>query len=109
MVKFLPRKKLLKFKLDEMIIKKPKRWDGKWRVVIFDIPEKFRLGRDYLRNKLKELGFYQMQKSAWVHPYPCGDEVDFIKELYEVRPFVRVITADSIDIKHDLVKYFNSS
>ncbi len=101
------RHKLLKFKLDEMRIKKPAKWDRKWRIVIFDIPEKYKLGRDYLRSKLKELGFYQFQKSVWVCPYPCEDEIDFIKEIYEVRPFVRIATADLIDIQQDLLKHFN--
>ena len=35
-------KKALKFKLDEMEIKKPAKWDGEWRIVIFDIPERFK-------------------------------------------------------------------
>ena len=34
------RKKALSFKIDEIKIKKPERWDGKWRIVVFDIPEK---------------------------------------------------------------------
>lgn len=46
-----------------------KRWDRKWRVVIFDIEEATRLARDQLRDKLKELGFGMMQKSVWLTPH----------------------------------------
>jgi len=101
------RNKLLKYKLEEMAIERPRKWDRKWRVVIFDIPEKFKLGRDYLRAKLKELGFYQLQKSVWVCPYPCEDEIDFIKEVYEIRPFVRILIVETVDMQQDLIKHFN--
>ncbi len=98
--------KLLKYKLENLQIKKPRRWDRKWRVVIFDVPEKFKLAREYLRSKLKDLRFYRIQKSAWAHPYPCEDEIDFIKELYEIRPFVRILTVESIDNNSDLKRHF---
>jgi DNA-binding transcriptional regulator PaaX len=38
------------------------KWDEKWRIVAFDIPEKFKTGRDALRRKLKEVGFHELQK-----------------------------------------------
>src|SRR3989344_4593151 len=59
-------------------IKKPARWDKLWRLVIFDIPEEERTGRMALAAKLKELGFYPLQKSVFIHPYECKDEIDFI-------------------------------
>lgn len=93
--------------LDDMEIEKPAHWDKKWRVVIFDIPDKFkRRARDALREKLKKLGFCQLQKSVWVIPYPCQKEIQLLCELFNITPFVNIITAESIynDIK--LRKYF---
>ncbi len=87
----------LKYKLEDMEIKEPKKWDGKWQIVIFDIPEEKKSARDILRDKLKELGFVKLQKSVFVYPYPCRDEIDFIKEIYEVSPYVQLITAESFD------------
>ena len=101
------KKRVLKYKLKELSIKKPKRWDGNFRLVIFDIPDKKRLARDVLRMKLKELGFYQFQESVFVYPYECKDEIDFIKELYEISPFVKYIVAENIDDSENLLKYFN--
>ncbi len=72
-----------------MQIKKSAIWDRKWRVVFFDIPEKKRKARDALRNKLRELGFRELQKSVFVHPYSCQSEIDFIVEFFEIRPYVR--------------------
>jgi CRISPR-associated endonuclease Cas2 len=98
---------LLKYKLDELRIKKPKQWDKKWRIVIFDIPEKKKLARNVLREKLKELGFYRLQKSVFVYPYDCEREIELIKRVYEVGPFVRFIVADSIDNQARLVAKFS--
>lgn len=92
---------------DDMKIDKQKVWDKKWRIVIFDIPEKRgRRGRDAIRAKLQSLGFYQMQKSVWAYPYPCEKEVQLICEIYEINPFVNIITADKMHNDDNLRKYF---
>lgn len=83
------KEKILEFKINEMKIKKPSHWDGKWRVVFFDIPEKRRRTRDMIRCKLKELEFYEYQKSVFIHPFPCLDEINFLIEFFDARNFVR--------------------
>lgn len=80
--------------------------DGKWRIVVFDIPEKKRHGRDALREKLCELGFYELQKSVLVFPYPCQDELDFLIEYFGLRRYVRVGILETIDNELHLKKYF---
>lgn len=99
-------KKALTYKIDEMKIKKPKVWDKKWKIVLFDIPEKKRKIRDALRDHLKNLGFYEFQKSVFAHPYDCKDEIDYIIEFYNIRKFVRFIVADSLDNELHLKKHF---
>lgn len=83
------KQKILEFNIDKLCVKEPATWDGQWRIVFFDIPEKRRKVRDALRNKLKDLGFYELQKSVFVHPFSCRDEIDFIVEFFNIRPFVR--------------------
>jgi len=78
----------LHFNIEEMKIKKQDAWDGKWRVVLYDVPEKRKKAREALRKKLKELGFYEFQKSIFLHPFPCREEIDFIVEFFEVRSCV---------------------
>lgn len=68
--------------IDEMNIQKPASWDQKWRVIIFDVPHKHRIKREALRGKLKELGFAQLQKSVWVHPYECKAEIKILKDFF---------------------------
>lgn len=83
------KNKALEYNIDDIKIKIPSQWDKKWRVVLFDIPEKQRGARDALRTKLKELGFYEMQKSVFVFPFECRNEIDFVIEFFDIRPFVR--------------------
>jgi len=84
-----------------------KTWDKKWRVVFFDIPEKFRWGRDAIRRKLKELGFYELQKSVFVFPYECEDEIDFIIEFYGTRKYIRYGVFNYIDNDLELKRHFD--
>ena len=100
-------KKLRAFDIELMEIKKPKRWDGKWRFVIFDIPIRFNKGRDALRFHLIDLGFYQFQKSAWVYPYPCEDEIIFIADFFRVGKYVEVLTVENVLQEYKLKKYFD--
>lgn len=56
-----------------------RRWDGKWRVVAFDISERQRGLRDKIRSELKETGFVCVQQSMWVYPFPCEEFVVMLK------------------------------
>ncbi len=95
------------FDIDLMEIKKQKSWDGKWRLVMFDIPMRFTKGREALRFHLKKLGFFQFQKSAWVFPYPCEDEIIFIANFFGVGKCVEILTIESILKDTKLKKYFS--
>ncbi len=99
-------KRVLQYKFEEMKIKIPSRWDGLWRIVVFDIPNKQKQARETLRAKLKNLGFYKLQESIFVHPYDCKDEIDFVKEIYNIRPFVKFIVAKEVDDDFKLRKLF---
>lgn len=91
------KEKIKKFIYDELKISKPAKWDNKWRLVIFDIPETKRKARGALRNKLVDLDFYQCQKSAWIHPFNCLEEIEFIKDVLNIKPFVKIFVAEEMD------------
>lgn len=58
------------------------KWDGIWRVVIFDIPEQKRIVRDMFRRKLKHWGFKPWQQSVWVTKQDVTERLRYnIKEL----------------------------
>ena len=91
------KKKILRFDIDNLQIKEPDIWDGKWRVVLFDVPETKKLAREVLRRKLKELRFYQFQKSAFIYPFECRDVIDFIRATYEIGDFVKYIETKDLE------------
>ena len=101
------RERVLTFDDTKMRIEKPVRWDGKWHVVLFDIPEKHKRAREALRFKLRELGFHQWQKSVFVHPYPCREQVDFISAFFNVRTYVRCAVMYDITNEAELCLCFN--
>jgi len=84
-------------------------WDGKWRLVIFDIHNKRKDARDALRTLLKRIGFYQLQKSVWVTPWPCHDHLAAIREMYLIPRYVQVVEAAKLECEDDLLAKFNLS
>jgi CRISPR-associated endonuclease Cas2 len=101
------KKRILHFDLDKIVIKRPMKWDGYWRIVLFDIPERKKQAREALRSKLKQLGFHQLQKSCFIHPFDCKSEIDYISELFEVAPYVNFIVAKEIEGTSQLQKIFH--
>lgn len=83
--------------LETLEIKSPAKWDKKWRVVIFDIPEKFKKARYALWSQLRNLGFYPLQRSVWVHPFPCEHEIKFLCDIFNIHPFVEVFTTSDLN------------
>lgn len=63
----------------EYRIPEPAFWDGKWRIVMFDIREKRRAARSRLRLLLSGAGFLRLQDSVWVYPYPCDEFIGLIR------------------------------
>lgn len=108
-VKLTKKGKLLfnKIQLEKIEIPKPPRWDGKWRILVFDIPENsHKYAREILREKIKEWGFYQLQKSVWACPWPCEKEIQLVSELYEVGAYIDIIVAQKIVDDERLRKHF---
>ena len=100
-------KKILKYKLEEMKILRPKKWDGKWRIIIFDIPEKFKKARNALSKKISDMEIYPLQKSVFVCPFSCRDEIDFIGEFFNVRKYIYYIEADKVGKDKTLRDFYN--
>ncbi|MBU3925990.1 CRISPR-associated endonuclease Cas2 [Patescibacteria group bacterium] len=90
-------KELLKYQLQELVVKKPKKWDEKWRVIIFDIKEKRRKTRDELRRELNNLGFIKLQNSVWVYPYECEEIIIMLKAYYLIGKDVLYMTVEKIE------------
>ncbi len=96
----------LRFNFDDLKIAKPEKWDGKWRLVIFDFPQKYTKEREAFRSKLKIMGFQQLQKSVWIFPYPCRQEIEFTAEFLRVGRHVRIVEAINFDGSDEIKDFF---
>ncbi len=91
---------------EEARLSSQEKWDGKWRFVLFDIPVNHTRARDALRWRLRALGFFQYQKSVWVYPYPCKDEILFVADHFGIGRFVEILDATGLSDDTVLKKHF---
>lgn len=96
-----------KMNLDQLHIPEPKKWDGLWRIVFYDIPEQHKTGRDALTAKLRQLGFFQLQRSVWIHPLPCREVIEKVTTTYAIEKYVSYIETPQLDNQSVLVERFN--
>ncbi len=81
-------------------------WDGKWRIMIWDIPESSRRHRDMIRAFVKDKGFYQVQKSVFVTPYELpASAINYLKES-GLNRFIRFMRVDKMDDDQSLIQHF---
>lgn len=78
-----------------------KGWDGKWKIVIFDIPEKQKYMRNIFRGFLKRKGFIRLQNSVFVSPYMNYEILDFVRRELKISRYVNFLEAKSADIEDD--------
>lgn len=84
----------------------PRKWDGLWRIVIFDVWESRRNVRDALRVRLKSTGFIQLQHSVWVYPYPCEEFIVYARIELKLGPSLVYIVANEIENDKKLRVHF---
>lgn len=85
--------------------KKP-RWDGRWRVLVFDVPEYRKTIRDKIRRTLIDIGFERLQDSVWIYPYDCEDLMLLLKAELRIGKDVRYMIVDELEGDTDLRKVF---
>ena len=76
---------------------KKEKWDGKWRMVAFDIPDECRKGRNALRYRLRMAGFYELQESLFLYPYDCQEEIRNLVDLFNLKKYVCFAIISNID------------
>lgn len=71
--------------------------DDKWRLVIFDIPNKKSSKRIAFTEKLKNMGFIMIQKSVWASPYNCYREIMILRKFYEIEKYVTYLEGVNVE------------
>jgi len=95
--------------IDALAISTPRKWDRKWRMVMFDIPTEKNLARQQLLSKLKEMNFYMLQRSTWIHPFDCEIEVGVLLSELDLEKYVSYLVVDSGNFEDHAKKHFVKS
>lgn len=98
--------KFERYQILNPVISKPSKWDGKWRVVIFDVPNKNKTRRDGFRRKIVELGFEKVQESVYVYPFECALAVSNLAELYMISNNVLIMISEVIQGEANIIEKF---
>jgi len=85
---------------------RPKHWDGRWRIVIFDVPEKRKTQRDHIRYLLRRLGFLRLQHSVWIYPYDSEEIIALLKSDLKIGKELLYLIADAVEYDRPLRERF---
>ena len=91
----------------DLVNNKPKKWDGRYRLVIFDIPEKRKKVREHLRFEMQEIGFLRIQDSVWIYPYDCEEFIALLKADMHIGKDVLYAVIEEIENDARIRKHFN--
>jgi len=90
-------------------IPQPKKWDKKWRVLVFDIKEKRKPLREKVRRTLSAIGFVRLQDSVWIYPYDCEDFITLLKVDFKIGKDLLYMVVDMIENDKKIRKAFGVS
>jgi hypothetical protein len=85
------------FEKHDFKLKIPKKWDGRWRVIIFDIKESKKGIREKLRLTLSQIGFIKLQNSVWIYPYDCEDLISLLKTDFMIGEEVLYMIVEKLE------------
>lgn len=72
------------------------KWDGKWRILSYEIPEKKRELRDKLRRHVSGWGLGPWHRSFWVTPHPIIDDLRRLVSGREEEKYVQAFESDHV-------------
>jgi len=98
---------LRRWEMSDYKFNKPRKWDGKWRMIIFDIPEKKRKIRKQISELFTQASLYRLQDSVWVYPYDCEDIIGLLKTDFGIGKDLLYIIANEIENDRNIRAEFN--
>ncbi|MBI2613044.1 hypothetical protein HYW59_04555 [Candidatus Kaiserbacteria bacterium] len=106
----LGRKKALDARARRLLavpVERPKAWDHKWRLILFDIAAGEKHKRNAFRTFIKKIGAAMLQKSVWIHPFDCTEQIAILREFFNLSPDeLQLVVAESIEYDRELRKHF---
>jgi len=98
--------RMLQMETEKVAIAKKRRWDRRWRVVTFDIPERRKSVRVSLRRFMQEYGFVRLQDSVWIYPYDCEDLIALAKANFRIGADVLYMIVERLENDKHLREHF---
>lgn len=99
------KSKFLKLRLEELSLR-GSRWDGKWRLVIYDISKLKRIKQENFRRTLKQINFLLLQKSVYLTPYKCKEEIEYLREYFNLSEEVIYLEVNKLENEQYYKDYF---
>lgn len=99
--------RMLQMETEKVKIAKKRRWDRRWRVVIFDIPERRKSTRVSIRRFMQEYGFVRLQDSVWIYPYDCEDLIALAKASLRIGADVLYMIVERLERDKHLREHFD--
>lgn len=98
--------RMLQLETEKTAMAKRRKWDRRWRVVIFDIPERRRSTRVRIRRFMEEYGFVRLQDSVWIYPYDCEDLIALAKANLRIGADVLYMIVERLEHDKHLREHF---
>ena len=100
-------KRVLHMEMERVAVKKKRKWDSRWRVVIFDVPEKRKSVRAILRRFMGQYGFVRLQDSVWIYPHDCEDLIALAKANFRIGADVLYMIVERLEHDKHLREHFS--
>jgi len=96
----------LKYNIETMDIAKPKKWDGSWRLIMYDISRFKKREQEIFRRMLKKFKMLQLQKSVYLFPYPCENEIEFLRGYLNMPEAIMILEVSKLENESYYRRYF---
>ena len=96
-------------KLELIPIDVPAKWDGRWRLILFDVPEVKRQLRDQVRHLIKKFRCVRLQQSVWIHPFACHEQFRQIVKAYGTNRDILLIETNEVEGASQILKIFRKT
>lgn len=99
------KQKLLRYKIEEMKLD-DSNWDGKWRLIIYDVAKTKRANSEMFRTMLNKLNILKLQKSVYLTPFKCEDEIEYLRIFFDIGTEVQILKVGSLENESAYRRYF---
>ncbi|MDO8638188.1 MAG: hypothetical protein Q7R43_01325 [Candidatus Daviesbacteria bacterium] len=97
--------KYLRYKMEDWS-NNNKGWDGKWRLVIYDISKLKKDKQEAFRRILKQMNFWPLQESVYLSPYKCQEAIGYLREYFNIGEEVMLLEVSKLENESHYKQYF---